>query len=103
MKYHLNILQLSFIVLFSFFVLSTALVIDKRSADIVIDHKLPANIHHYQKRDVIDLHNSGASKTTTTATATATSKLTMTPKPTSAPSSNPGKRNLYYLFTESYF
>jgi len=55
----------------------------------------PLQIINNDKRDVIDLHNSGGGKTTTTTTKTSTSTAIATstskPRPTSAPSSNPGK------------
>ncbi|GAN08640.1 hypothetical protein MAM1_0216c08155 [Mucor ambiguus] len=53
----------------------------------------PLQIINNDKRDVIDLHNSGGGKSTTTTTKTSTSTATATstskPRPTSAPSSNP--------------
>lgn len=96
----MKILQSFLIVLLAFTALSFALVIDKRSADIVIEDQyyLPSKTYHYynQKRDVNELHNTGNTKTTTTATktttATSTSKPTRTPAPTSSPSTNPGKQ-----------
>lgn len=89
-------LQSFLVVLLAFTALSSALVIDKRSADIVIEDQyyLPSKSYHYyhQKRDVNELHNTGNTKTTTTTTTTgtSTSKPTKTPAPTSAPSTNPG-------------
>lgn len=97
MKYHFTILQ-SFFIVFSFIVLTSALVIDKRSVELVINSKLPTITYHFQKRDLIDLHHSG-SKTTTTTT-TATSKPQSTPEPSVVPSSNPGKKKYHVkLFT----
>lgn len=98
MKYQQSILQLLFVVLLAVITVSSALVIDKRSADIITEDQfyLPSRTYdYYRKRDINELHNTGGGKTTTTVTtttttSTSTSKPTRTPAPTSSPSSRPG-------------
>ncbi|CAO3625500.1 unnamed protein product [Mucor hiemalis] len=96
MKYQQSTLQLLFIVLLAVVTLSSALVIDKRSVDIITEDQyyLPSRTYdYYHKRDLNELHNTGGGKTTTTvtttSTSTSTSKPTKTPAPTSSPSSRP--------------
>jgi archaellum component FlaF (FlaF/FlaG flagellin family) len=64
------------------------------NATAITPTKSHLQIINNDKRDVIDLHNSGGGSTTTTTktrTNTATSTATSKPQPTSAPSSNPGE------------
>lgn len=98
MKYQQSIIQLLFVVLLAVVTMTSALVIDKRSADIITEDQyyLPSRTYdYYRKRDINELHNTGGGKTTTTVTtttttSTSTSKPTKTPAPTSSPSSRPG-------------
>lgn len=105
MKYQQSTLQLLFIVLLAVVTLSSALVIDKRSVDIITEDQyyLPSRTYdYYHKRDLNELHNTGGSKTTTTitttSTSTSTSKPTKTPAPTSSPSSRPGMTSSLLFF-----
>lgn len=89
----------SFLVLVSlltFIIATWASPIAKRDSEAAMI-KTPTTSYHriIIERDVVDLHNTGGSKTsTTTATATSTTRPPK-PIPTTAPSTNPGNSNIY--------
>jgi hypothetical protein len=78
--------------LFTFIVATWSSPIIKRDNEAAIIETPTKSYHQIIERDVVDLRNTGGSKTTTTTTTATSTSTERPPKPipTTAPSTNPG-------------